>query len=303
MTSRPQLARPPRRRERAVAVRPRLAHRLVGVGGAEQPGRRRDRVPGSAARVARAVQALAVLHRDRAERRQRVGLLQHPLGEVRVHAHPLPLAGAERPALVPDRVGDAEPAEVVHEAGPAQRARPRRRRARAVAPAAAARSATAAGVPERVRRLQVDEVGDGEQRGVELARRSSTTSSAGSAAMTASQVVAVVEAVEDRSRRRAQQARRARVELRARRARRARRRAASIPPTRWATSTNSASWARRDASGIALAARGRRASPGRPTARRTPPSASSTAVGQPELLGRARRASAACWAIMPSTSR
>ena len=39
-----------------------------------------------------------------------------------MHAHALPLAGAERPALVPDRVRDAEPAEVVDEPGAAQRA-------------------------------------------------------------------------------------------------------------------------------------------------------------------------------------
>ena len=47
----------------------------------------------------------------RAERRERGGLLQHPLGEIGLHAHPFPLAGAERPGLVPDRVRHAQPAE------------------------------------------------------------------------------------------------------------------------------------------------------------------------------------------------
>ena len=85
-----------------------------------------------------------------------------------MHAHPLPLAGAERPALVPDRVRDAEPAEAVHEPGAAQGRAPRssaspsrrRRRGRELG--------DGAGVAERVRRLEVDEVGDRQQRGVEL---------------------------------------------------------------------------------------------------------------------------------------
>ena len=108
-----------------------------------------------------------MLHRDRAERRERGGLMQHALGEVRLHAHAFPLAGAERPGLVPDRIGDAEPAEVVHQAGAAQRAhfggrqsqqRSRRR----------AELRDRARVAERVRRLQIDEVRDREQRRVEL---------------------------------------------------------------------------------------------------------------------------------------
>ena len=52
------------------AVGTRLAHRLVGVGGGEDSSRARDRGAGEAARVARAVEALPVLHGDRAERRE-----------------------------------------------------------------------------------------------------------------------------------------------------------------------------------------------------------------------------------------
>ena len=108
----------------------------------------------------------------RAERRQRGRLLQHPLGQVGLHPHPLPLAGAERPALVPDRVRDTEPPEVVHQPGPPQRSvivvgsRPScaARRCRELGDGRAS-------VAERVRRLEVDEVGDRAQRRVELARR------------------------------------------------------------------------------------------------------------------------------------
>ena len=94
--------------------------------------------------------------------------MEHPLGEIRMHAHPLPLARSERPALVPDRVRDAEPAEVVHEAGAPERddlgiAQPELR------PGLGGELRDGARMAERVRRFQVDEVGDRQQRGVELA--------------------------------------------------------------------------------------------------------------------------------------
>ena len=54
-----------------LAVRPRLAHGLVGVGGAQDAGERRDRAAGQASRVAGAVEPLAVLHRDARERSER----------------------------------------------------------------------------------------------------------------------------------------------------------------------------------------------------------------------------------------
>ena len=137
------------RQRRPVGAR--LAHGLVGVGGAEDPGRARDGGARQAARVARAVQALAVLHGDRAQRRQGLGLVQHALGDVGVHAHPLPFAGAQRAGLVPDRVRDPQPPEVVHVARAPQRphlalAQPelrRRRRRRARRRRARARACTA----------------------------------------------------------------------------------------------------------------------------------------------------------------
>jgi len=97
----------------------RLAHRLVGVGGCDDPRGPRDRVGREAARVAGAVEALALLDGDAAERGERLGLVEHALGHVGMHAHALPLAGAERAGLVPDRVRHAEATEVVHEAGAA----------------------------------------------------------------------------------------------------------------------------------------------------------------------------------------
>ena len=79
----------------------------------------------------------------------------------------------------------------------------RRRRGRASRPPRPTRSATAAGVPERVRRLEVDEVGDRQRAPRRTARRRQATASAGSAAITASQVLGRVEPGEDRRRRRA----------------------------------------------------------------------------------------------------
>jgi hypothetical protein len=103
---------------------------------------------------------------DRPERRERRRLVQHPLGQVRVQPHPLPLAGSQRARLVPDRVRDTQAPEVVDERGAPQQARlvlgqaePAGRRRRELR--------DCAGVPERVRRLEIDEVGDREQRPVE----------------------------------------------------------------------------------------------------------------------------------------
>ena len=142
---RPAPRRAARRRRPPPSARPvraRLAHRLVGVGRAEDARGLGDRRARQAARVAGAVEALAVLDGDRRERRERLRLAQHPLGQVRLQPDALPLAGAQRAALVPDRVRDPKPPEVVDEPGAPQRAdlrlgRPSR------SPPRAARSATA----------------------------------------------------------------------------------------------------------------------------------------------------------------
>ena len=60
-------------------MRSRLAHRLIGVGGVEDP----SDVDGK---------------RAACERRERLGLVEHALGDVALEAQPLPVAGAERPA-------------------------------------------------------------------------------------------------------------------------------------------------------------------------------------------------------------
>ena len=76
-----------------------------------------------------------------------------------MQAHALPLAGAERALLVPDRIRDAEPAEVVDE----PRA-PQHLRVRQAQPRARLRDEVGdrSRVAEGVRRLEVDEVGDRE---------------------------------------------------------------------------------------------------------------------------------------------
>ena len=282
------------------AVRPRLAHRLVGVGGGEHRAPACEIAPPvSAARVARSRRAArGAAPRSRAERCQRRRLLQHPLGEVRVHPHPFPFAGAERSGLVPDRVRDAEPAETVHEAGPAQRRHlvvgsPRS------APAAAASSATRARVPEHVRRLEVDEVGD------RLERLRRTRPSRADAERRLGVDDRVPRARRRRGRGRSSSASAqttptsARIELLARAAGAPASMAAVDAADRWATSTNSASCddAGRDRDVVAGAAC--RASPCRPTSRTRPPTPSTTSLGQAELLAASsarepRRAGRSC---------
>ena len=59
------------------------------------------------------VQALTELHRNRPQRSEGGRLSEHSFREVRMHPNPLPLAGAERASLVPDRVRDAESSEAL----------------------------------------------------------------------------------------------------------------------------------------------------------------------------------------------
>ena len=98
-----------------VAVRARLAHRLVGVRGRQDPRGARDRCAGQPSRVPGAVEALAHLDGDGPQRCQQWRLAEHPFGDVGMHANAFPFTGAERAGFVPDRVGDAETTEVVDE--------------------------------------------------------------------------------------------------------------------------------------------------------------------------------------------
>jgi hypothetical protein len=106
-----------------------------------------------------------MLDRDRSEGREGSGLPEHALGEVRVETDALPLAGAERSLLVPDRIRDAQPAEIVEIAGAPHG---RRELGQPVLHRPArGELGDRLRVAEQVRRLQVDEVRDGEQRSVQ----------------------------------------------------------------------------------------------------------------------------------------
>ena len=87
-----------------------------------------------------------------------------------MHPHSLSLSGAERPRLVPDRVRDAEPAKATHQAGPSQLPYVGCGEAQLLA-RGGGQLGYPARVTEHVRRLQVDEVRDPEERGVELVVR------------------------------------------------------------------------------------------------------------------------------------
>ena len=178
-----------RPRRTRLAVRARLAHRLVGVGRGQHPRGAGDRGAGQAARVAGPVEPLAVLHGDRPERARA----------------PVTAAASARSGTAPSGSARARPRRAAS-ACRGSRSTPRacrssargRRGERAdlgrrqpeLGRGVRGEVGDGAGVPERVRRLQVDEVGDRQQRRVELVA-DSTTASAGSAPITASQVSAV----------------------------------------------------------------------------------------------------------------
>ena len=147
-----------------------LAHRLVGVRGGKDARLAGDPGTGEPARVAGAVEALPVLHGDPGHRRQRLGLAQHAIGQIGLKADALPLACAERSGLVQDGVRDPEPPEAMHETGAAQESHVGARPVRPSCPPLR-RARTPPARAQEVRRLQVDEVGDRQERGVEALAR------------------------------------------------------------------------------------------------------------------------------------
>ncbi len=148
-------------------MRPRLRQRLVDIGRREQSRGGCDHPARQPARIAGPVQPLVMLDGDRANRRQRRGERKHPLAQVGVQADTLDLRRAERSRLVPDRVRNTQPPEIVNIRGPSQKRRLLRREADLVDHGGAQRG-DACRVPHRPRRLQLGELTDRRQRLVDL---------------------------------------------------------------------------------------------------------------------------------------
>ncbi len=91
-------------------VRTWLGHGVIGVGRSQQPVGRRERGRRQASRVARAVQPLVVPCGDLPAGAEHADAGQHAIGQVRVQPDALGLGLGEGSWLVPDRVGDSEPA-------------------------------------------------------------------------------------------------------------------------------------------------------------------------------------------------
>ena len=148
----------------------RLAHCLVGVGGPEQPRGAADRGAGQRARIAGAVEPLAQLNGDRPERGERLGLVEHPLGQIRVHPDALPLSSPQRARAVPNRVRHPQPAEAVDEARAAQRSHLGLGEPELLA-RACGEIGDRLGVPQPVGRLDVDRRRDRGERSIEALAR------------------------------------------------------------------------------------------------------------------------------------
>ena len=109
-------------RRQSIPVRTGLAHRLIRVDRTQDPRRYRDRPARQAPGVARTVETLSVLRprSPQAEPAQRTGAAsaRSDTGASAPVSHsPAP----ERSALVPDGVGDPEPADTVDQPGAAER--------------------------------------------------------------------------------------------------------------------------------------------------------------------------------------
>lgn len=100
-------------RERA-AMRAGFGHRVVDVGGGENPGRHRQRLGVQAVRVTRAVQSLVVQSGQGTDLGERCRSGQDALRQVRVGAHPFPLTDIPVRGFVPHRGRNSDAAEIVH---------------------------------------------------------------------------------------------------------------------------------------------------------------------------------------------
>ena len=149
------------------AVGTRLPQRVVGIGGAQDPGRQRDGVAPQPARVAGAVQPLMVQRRAVPDLRQQRRAGQHPLGQVRVSPGPLALGDAPLARLIPDTAGNPDHADVMHQRRPAQHHDIGRRKPEHRA-GLGGQFGHSPGMAKTQRRLQVTEVGEGRQRPVKL---------------------------------------------------------------------------------------------------------------------------------------
>ncbi len=151
-------------------VRAGLAQRVVDVGRGEQPGVHRERGAREPVRVAAAVEAFVVLRRAGDDRCERPDPGEHPSGEVGVRARPFLLREGPGVRRVPHRARDADHADVVDRAGATQargvgRGETRRQRGFTDELGNAARMADAE------LRLEVGEVAERRERGVELRGR------------------------------------------------------------------------------------------------------------------------------------
>ena len=114
---------------RAAAHRPGPAvaagggHRVEGVGDGHHPGELRDLAAGQPVRVAAAVQPLVVVQDRRPGLAEEADAAHHLVPVLGVQLDDAPLLGGQRPVLAQQPGGHAELADVVQDAGEAERPR------------------------------------------------------------------------------------------------------------------------------------------------------------------------------------
>lgn len=152
------------------SVRARLAHRVVDVRGRQDPVSRRQGGRGQTTGISRTVKSLVVTRRDLAAGCERRDPGQHLVGEVGMLMRAFAFDIAERTRLVPDRVGDPEPTEIVQQPRAAQR-HPQHLREAGDPPSLGRQVGDTSRVPREVPRLEVDQVRHRLQHVVELGTR------------------------------------------------------------------------------------------------------------------------------------
>ena len=107
-------------------VRTVLGHRVVRIGGRQQPSAEVEPIRLGAAVVPGAVGSFVVAGGDVGVRGEEAAAAEHSFAEVRMEADPFPLLGAERAGVIPDAARHADTPDVVHQRRPTDGRRIRR---------------------------------------------------------------------------------------------------------------------------------------------------------------------------------
>ena len=143
-----------------------LGHRVVGIGGGQQPSAEVELIGLGAAVIPGAIGALVVAGGHVGVGGEEPAPTKHSFTEVGVEPDPLPLLGAERAGVIPDAARHPDTPDVVHQRGLTHRGRVRVGQARG-SRGGVSESGDTSRMPSQPHRLQIGEIRHRGERTVE----------------------------------------------------------------------------------------------------------------------------------------